>query len=328
MSSISECARRIKVFGSYNWAFLMIFSRRYNHLLPYMLPIVQHFSNSILYNKQLGISIGIGLLTLVLLIPGLILAYAEIKIAAVGDISCDTDATKTIQGVQQFRPNVTLFLGDLSYKTSPTCFLKLASSLMTNSTTKIAIGNHDSAEDGTVGLEGQYLKAFNLSKPYYSFNYSKVHFLIMSTQLNSSDGGQIAFVTQDLKQTQNNSNFTIVMMHKPLYTSPSKHPAEIGYRNIYSPLFQKYGVDIVLQAHNHVFETLAPNGNNSKPLYITVGTGGKSHYPLTGKETFSIAQDNIDFGFLGLTLNGSKLGGALYTNGGKIKNNFTSNQLN
>lgn len=295
---------------------------------PQGTSIGHHSSKDMLLkNKNLWFSISIGLFALafLILIQGLTLAYADFKVAAVGDLSCDSDATKTVQDIQQFKPNITLFLGDLSYKTSPACFLKLANSLITNSIVKIAIGNHDSTEDGTAGLEGEYLKAFNLTKPYYSFNHSKVHLLVMSTQLDSSDKDQISFVTQDLKDAQNNSNFTIVMMHKPLYTSPSKHPAEIGFRNIYAPIFQKYGVDIVLQGHNHIFETLVPNGNNSKPLYITVGTGGRSLYELNGKESYSIAQDNTDFGFLGLTLDESKLDGAFYTNNGEIKNNFTRN---
>lgn len=253
--------------------------------------------------------------------------FAGFKVAALGDISCDSAAMKTIQDIEQFKPNATLFLGDLSYTTSPACFLKLISNLSTNSTAKIVIGNHDSAEDGTPGLEQEYLKAFNLSKPYYSFDYPNpnVHFLVMSTQLNDSDTNQLSFVTHDLNKTSNTSNFTIVMMHKPLYTSPSRHPPEIGFRNVYAPLFQKYGVDLVLQAHNHIFEVLAPNGNESKPLYITVGTGGRSHYPISGKLPFSLAQDNKNFGFLGLTLNETKLNGAFYTNNGEITNNFTRN---
>lgn len=86
----------------------------------------------LLKNKNLWFSISIGLFafTFPILIQGLTLAYADFKVAAVGDLSCDSDATKTVQGIQQFKPNITLFLGDLSYKTSPVCFLKLTNSLI------------------------------------------------------------------------------------------------------------------------------------------------------------------------------------------------------
>jgi len=43
----------------------------------------------------------------------------------------------------------------------------------------------------------------------------------------------------------NDINWIVVTIYRPLYTSPSKHTAEASIRDLYHPLFDKYGVDLV-----------------------------------------------------------------------------------
>ena len=96
-------------------------------------------------------------------------------------------------------------------------------------------------------------------------------------------------------------DWIIVTSYGPLYTSPSKHTAEKDMRNIYHPLFEQYGVNLVLQAHNHNYQRMYPisynSGYSSKPtisnqfttdysgqsngiVFAIVGTGGEDFYPL------------------------------------------------
>src|SRR5438874_2504239 len=90
----------------------------------------------------------------------------------------------------------------------------------------------------------------------------------------------------------------IVIYHRPAYTSPSVHSADIALRDLYHPLFEKYHVDLVLQGHNHAYERSYPieynsmsplnpimtskNTNNyTNPqgqIFSTVGTGGINLY--------------------------------------------------
>ena len=115
----------------------------------------------------------------------------------------------------------------------------------------------------------------------------------------------------------------VVFYHSLAYTSP----ADIGkgnraakeLRETYHPLFEKYDVDIVLQAHNHHYQRSYPilynidkpkepittdkgnndniyNNNNNKnnnnfhnpegQIFATVGTGGASIYPFTGQAPY------------------------------------------
>ena len=53
-----------------------------------------------------------------------------------------------------------------------------------------------------------------------------------------------------------------------MYTSPSKHPADYTIRDIYHPLFDKYGVDLVFSGDNHNYQRTFPlkynnNGGDS-----------------------------------------------------------------
>ncbi len=49
----------------------------------------------------------------------------------------------------------------------------------------------------------------------------------------------------------------VVFSYRPQYSSPSVHPGNGDLRDIYHPLFQKYNVDLILQAHNHNYQTKA-----------------------------------------------------------------------
>jgi 3',5'-cyclic AMP phosphodiesterase CpdA len=155
---------------------------------------------------------------------------------------------------------------------------------------------------------GQLLKAymdkFNLEKQYYSFNYGNAHFVALSTELN--EGGeieQLRFLKSDLLMTKANKNidWTIVFFHRPFY---SANAADItNMRRTYHPLFDKLGVDLVLQGHSHNYQRSYPLYHNdvthSEPIisdkeqfqyhdplgtiFVIVGTGGESIKSLNKK---------------------------------------------
>ena len=89
-----------------------------------------------------------------------------------------------------------------------------------------------------------------------------------------------------------------------MYTLPSTHSAIALLRSTYHPLFEQYGVDLVLQGHNHNYQRTYPiKFNSSSPkhpietstnkttytdpdgqIFAIVGTGGDSLYPFTDKK--------------------------------------------
>jgi calcineurin-like phosphoesterase family protein len=261
---------------------------------------------------------------------------SNFKFAAAGDWGCDSKATATIANMQDKEPELILALGDLSYQSSPDCWLDTIQDI--EGITRIIIGNHDSSEKESSALEKQYLQHFNLAQPFYSFDYKNAHFLILSSQLKAGKGdAQYEFVDNDLDKVSQNKNikWIIVALHKPLYTSPTKHSAEADFRDIYHPLFDKYGVDLVLQAHNHNYQRSFPISYNDQKsaspkitdnenteyndpkgaIYVVAGTGGKSLYDLKSKAPFIVSQAEEYGAFEGrITDGGSKLIGTFFTN--------------
>jgi Calcineurin-like phosphoesterase len=100
-------------------------------------------------------------------------------------------------------------------------------------------------------------------------------------------------------------DWIIVYSFRPFYSSFTAHSGQQVLPEIYHPLFDRYGVDIVLQAHNHNYQRTFPlrfNGSSYLPLFhpsvvdkhraeyedpkgtifLTVGTGGAELHNFTG----------------------------------------------
>jgi hypothetical protein len=267
--------------------------------------------------------------------------------AAVGDFGCSKNTKKTIDNIKDNKPELVLPLGDLSYQKSANCWFDIMSPFKKK--VMITLGFHD-VNDGQAKMD-QFFKSFELDKPYYSFDYGKVHFIAMASESSFQQGSpQYKFISEDLKKASEDKdvNWVIVTSYGPFYTSPSIHKAEKSIRDLYHPLFEKYDVDLVLQAHNHNYQRTYPIsynlGDSSKPtvtnqsttgyndhhggtVFALVGTGGESFYPLTGQAPF-VATQFDKFGFLNIDIsNGNphtKLTGTFYDNkDGIIKDQFT-----
>ena len=276
----------------------------------------------------------------------------QFNFVAAGDFGCSDEAIRTVNGMIKKNPELVLALGDLSYERTPNCLLNIISPLDNNGKVKISFGDHDMSNQ--LFKYDTYLKHFNLTKPYYAFNYKNVHFLAMATAKNSlipydRTSQQYQFVKNDLKLAYDNKSidWIIVYSFKPLYSSNTTHPGGEELRNSYHPLFEKYGVDIVLQAHNHnyqrtypiTFNETTPSSpiildkdkqnlyNNPKgPIFVTVGTAGAPLYNFTSQSPFIISQFAKN-GFLNVDIekfqNKSNLTGAFYNNNLERQDYFT-----
>jgi hypothetical protein len=114
---------------------------------------------------------------------------------------------------------------------------------------------------------------------------------------------------------------------------------------VYHPLFDKYGVDVVLQAHNHNYQRSFPisynNQKSASPIitdnsnsaynnpkgsvFVLAGTGGKSLYDFNGKLPFIVTQLK-EYGIFEAKISnaGTKFTGSFYTNSGnQVKDSFS-----
>src|SRR5919108_2739026 len=189
----------------------------------------------------------------------------DFNFAAVGDWACNSNTADTVKNIQNKDPELVLALGDLSYENTANCWLNETSSIKNK--LKIAMGNHEHGDEGDPTLlQVQYKNQFNLLKTYYSFDYHNVHFIAIDSMIPYTiNSPQYSFVRNDLISTSQNPNikWIIVYFHHPMYTSSSKHPSDSLLRETYHPLFDQYGVDLVLQGHNHNYQRSYPLAYNN-----------------------------------------------------------------
>ena len=266
------------------------------------------------------------------------------NVSAAGDWGCRaTTAEETAKRMVTRNPERVLALGDLSYATTANCWLDiLDKNNLEWPVTKIAIGNHD---DTSSTLLNQYLNAFDMAHQYRSFQYRNAHFITLSTEI-PTDSAQFNFTKSNLARAASdpNTDWIIVIMHKPMYTSPNNHGADATMRDLYHPVFDQYGVDLVLYGHNHSYERSYPLryddvGNPATPIktssetqnyvnpdgiiFATVGTAGKSIYHYDSKNSYIVTQYE-NYGFLDINIVENRLVARFYSNNdGSVKDQFT-----
>jgi len=270
---------------------------------------------------------------------------SDFNIAAAGDWGCNSNTDNTVNNIVGKSPELVLGLGDYSYQSTGTCWFNKISSI--DSITKINIGNH---EDDDSESYGSYINHFNLGNPYYSYNLNNVHILTMDSDRTSyaSGSAQYNLVVNDLQSAAQNPNINwiIVNIHQWIYRSSSSNRVNDDVAEIYHPLFDQYGVDLVLAGHDHKYHRTYPiKYNPSNPLnpivtssnpkdytdpegaiFAVVGTGGINLAPVDGSSPFIASAQDDYFGQLDIkiTNNGAKLEARFYPNGGgSTKDSFS-----
>ena len=268
---------------------------------------------------------------------------SSFNIAVAADWGCDENAQKTAQNIQDKNPELVIANGDLSYEKSAQCWFEIIQPFQ--SKMAIAMGDHEYSDTagGAIGVINQYLKPLNLPKTYYSLEINNMHITFTDPFIDyGSTSAQYLFIENELKTAfiDPKIDWIFVVESTPMYTSPSKHPSDTTIRDVYQPLFDKYGVDLVLSSDNHNYQRTFPlkynnNADSSNPIivdnnqdnynynynqdntgviYLITGTAGRSHYQLEGQASFVAKQDDKHFGFLDIEIDGDILKGNFYAN--------------
>ncbi|DAB29315.1 MAG TPA: serine/threonine protein phosphatase [Sulfurimonas sp. UBA12504] len=130
-----------------------------------------------------------------------------------------------------------------------------------------AIGNHDARRwafydifDYPVEGENGGIKSGN--ERYYSLNNGNLHLIMLDSETadRAADGAMASWLKQDLEV--NTKPWVIVVFHTPPYTDGGHH-SDSDYdsggrlrdmRENFVPIFDAYGVDLVLSGHSHDYE--------------------------------------------------------------------------
>ncbi|MGO5490971.1 metallophosphoesterase [Acidaminococcus sp. HCP3S3_H5] len=172
------------------------------------------------------------------------------------------------------------------------------------------MGNHETYDlNWKVRMPEGYLHRFALPdngrekyrNQFYSFTVGDVHFVVLNTQNEELKEwepdlarDQEAWFQEDM--VRNRGKWNIVLMHKdPLQyafdpaTRPGRDRAE-GFSpegREWMPLFDRYGVDLVLSAHLHTYRNRGKIYDFQRadhgPSYIITGVAGDVRYPSLWK---------------------------------------------
>lgn len=129
-----------------------------------------------------------------------------------------------------------------------------------------SLGNHDDPD-----IERNY-KPYNMNgERYYTFTKGDVQFIALDS--NYLEPRQVAWLEGELKKSK--AKWKIAYFHHPLYTAAKYHGPSIDLRNQLMPLFTKYGVNVVMYGHEHVYERLKPQQGI---YFFLVGNSGQLRY--------------------------------------------------
>jgi hypothetical protein len=202
-----------------------------------------------------------------------------------------------------------------------------------------SLGNHEYVTNqGQPYLDNFYLPANNPagSERYYSFDWGPVHFVALDSNcavgLASSDrctlAAQKSWVAQDLAASQR--PWKVAFFHHPPWSS-GDHGSQLTMRREFGPLFEQYGVDLVLTGHDHNYErskpmkgdAVAPSGTRGIP-YVVVGSGGANLRPFQDSQPgWTAYRNNTDAGYLEVAVSGGTLSARFLTPNGEVKDSFT-----
>ncbi|MCZ6633193.1 MAG: HEAT repeat domain-containing protein [bacterium] len=120
---------------------------------------------------------------------------------------------------------------------------------------------------------------------WYSFDYGHAHFVVLDSNPQFGDLAegteQRRWLEQDLAASKARWKFAV--LHHPLYSS-GVHKSNLRLRKILMPIFERFGIDMILTGHDHCYERTWPlwGGQRSDDgiVHLVSGGGGAVLYDV------------------------------------------------
>lgn len=259
---------------------------------------------------------------------------ARFSFTAFGDQSVSSWAVSLEQVMLKFDPAFHLLAGDISYADAsgrgeatddyePTrwdAYFRQIEPVAAHVPWMVAAGNHDIEMlydgHGYGGLTTRFALPTNGPSgcpTAYTYTYGRVGFLVadsndltaeLPANRDYSQGRQLLWVRERLAALRSDPDvdFVVAVLHHCAYATAAAHGSDAGVRSTLGPLFDEFGVDLVISGHNHVYERTdpiragvaaveAPAGSvvasaDAGTTYICAGGGGM------GLNGFAVADRN------------------------------------
>lgn len=148
------------------------------------------------------------------------------------------------------------------------------------------LGNHD-IRTANGELQLKYFD-FNMRGRFYTFRRDNVQFFALDTNTNADWEKQLKWLEEELSFS--NSPWKVVFGHHPVYAS-GVYGSNPAFIKSFTPLFQKYGVQLYINGHEHHYErTRSINGTT----YLICG-GGAGTRPVGRSEWTEYSAEKLSF---------------------------------
>jgi predicted phosphodiesterase len=175
------------------------------------------------------------------------------------------------------------------------------------------LGNHDYEVN-----RGRYqFRLLGMPGPYYTRRLGDAQLFFLDSNLVS--GPQTAWLEQELAEST--STWKIAVLHHPPYTCGG-HSGDSSVQRRWVPLFEDYGVQLVLSGHDHNYQRFhGPTGVR----YVVHGGGAAGLYKLRGCPSTYPPRVRVrpEHGFLSVSIGPDDLEVKAVDLSGRVRDRFT-----
>jgi predicted phosphodiesterase len=187
-----------------------------------------------------------------------------------------------------------------------------------------SVGNHAYYKDESVPLPNyfkQYMRWNNAEQiGYYKLDFPNFYLIVLNSTFEKLTAHQIEkqynWLRENLKLAQMDRKPVIVGMHYPPFSSSffTASPQAIYLRRKFVPLFEKYGVKMVLTGHTHLYERSFKNG----VFYIISGPLGGTRAIPTGFNPKKVSRKSLARTFSLISIEDNKIQLKVYAQHDKV----------
>ncbi len=224
----------------------------------------------------------------------------SLEMTVFGDHDRNETAKRIANLAASLEPDVHLLVGDWHYSSSEKKAKKwwdevYAPLRQSGSILLFALGNHEALPSFQFNMD-----LVGMTQSWYAMRLSEhdeedetksndVYLIVLDSNLYSCPK-QLSFLKAALAESRK-ARWQVVAFHHPPFSSGEGHGSNLKVRSKWSPLFDEYGVDLVLTGHDHIYERTHPvcsdgSLNTRCPIYIVTGGGGRSLYPVTKEQPY------------------------------------------
>jgi hypothetical protein len=254
---------------------------------------------------------------------------AQVTIAVVGDCRGAYDVWgQIVADLQAKTPDLVLFTGDMvelgPIQSDWDAFFTAAEPLLTKVPMVSALGNH---EANVVNYYAQL--ALPGDEEDFSLDYGPAHIDVLNDtppDVAEITGKAKTFLMTDLA-AHASAPWKLAMHHRALYSS-STHGSQVDLQQAWGPIYDQYGVDFVLNGHDHDYERSKPiKGGQVQAtmadgtVYLVQGGAGADLYPA-GTSAFTQLSDS-SHGATVLTIGPTRLDALVFRADGSMIDSFS-----